>query len=182
MLSLRVARAVSAAGHPFVLIPVSIAIATRAWFWAAVIAATTILPLLAFIAIQVRRGAWSDFDVSRHEQRHGLYWALVPLLAACAIVLRMNHAAPQMMRGLLASAVMLAAGLFANRFLKVSLHSMFAAFSAAIVIRGLPIAAPFAILVVIAVAWSRHRLERHTLMEIATGLVFGIAGGIFAVM
>lgn len=180
MHSERVARVISTVGHPFVLIPLAVAIATRAWTWAAIVAATTILPMLAFIALQVRRGKWSDYDVSRHEQRHGLYRALLPLQIGAALALHFAHAAPGMMRGFIASAAMLAAGLLANRLLKVSLHSMFAAFSAVIIARALPLAIPIALAVVVAVAWSRYRLERHTPMEIATGLLIGIVGGIYA--
>jgi len=180
MHSERVARAISAVGHPFVLIPLAVAIATHASTWAAIIAVATILPVLAIMAVQVRRGKWSDYDVSRHEQRHGLYWALLPIQIGAAIALHFAHAAPQMVRGLAASAAMLAAGLLANRLLKVSLHSMFAAFSAVLVSRGMPLAIPAALAVVAAVAWSRYRLERHTAMEIACGLLIGIAGGIYA--
>jgi hypothetical protein len=67
------ARTLSVAGHPFVLIPLTVALTTRSLRWAAIIAAGTILPLLWIIVRNVRRGTWSDAGVSRHDQRASFY-------------------------------------------------------------------------------------------------------------
>ena len=172
------ARALSVAGHPFLLIPLTIAVTTRSVRWGVVIALTTIVPLLAITARNVRRGAWSDFDVSRRDQRIGLYVAAIPLLLVGAAVFYLLGASPRLLRGFVAAAAMFAAGVAANRFLKISLHMMCAAFCAVLVAWQFPQSAPFVVLFALAIAWSRWRLERHSIAEIVSGIAIGAAAGV----
>ena len=171
------ARLLSVAGHPFLLIPLTIAISTHSVRWAAVIAAGMILPLTAIVRRNVRRGTWSDVDVSRQDQRAGLYRAAVPLLLLTAGALYLLGASTAIMRGVLAAAVMLAAGLLANRFLKVSMHMMFAAFCGVIMARVNPANTFWVTPFVAAIAWSRWKLERHTVWEIVVGIALGAIAG-----
>jgi hypothetical protein len=175
------ARILSIAGHPFILIPLMIAAATRNRVWTAVVAACTILPMLAITLRNVRRGTWSDHDVSRREERGGLYRVAFPLVALSAVVLYFLGAGPRMMRGFTVAAVMLALGILGNRWLKISMHMMTAAYCG-FTIAWLYPATTWAILAfVAAIAWSRHKLERHTWAEIAVGLAIGTAAGFFAI-
>lgn len=171
--STTLARILSIAGHPFILIPLMVAAATRNWVWTAIVGAVTILPLLAITVRNVRRGVWADHDVSHREQRSGLYRAIFPLIALCALLLWLMDAGPGMLRGFAAAAVMLAIGLLGNRFLKISLHMMAAAFCAVTLIRIYPSSVYALVPFVAAVAWSRRKLERHTWTEIAVGLAIG---------
>ena len=179
---LRLATLLSLAGHPFVLVPATLLVTTRQWRWAAVIAATTTVPMLVVIARKVRRGEWSDYDVSRHEHRSGLYYAAVPLLILAAVVLYTLDAPRGIMRGLLAGSAMLAVGLAANRWLKVSMHMMFAAFCAVVIVKHFPLAAIAVLAALVAVGWSRRVLNRHTLAEVLVGSVAGAAAGVFAML
>ena len=178
--SIALARTLSIAGHPFLLVPLTVAAVSRSAFWTAVIAASTTLPLLAIIARKVRRGAWSDFDVSRHDQRSGLYYAGLPLLLLTLLILYFLGASAHLMRATFAGAVMFAAGLLGNRFLKISMHMMFASFCAASIVRAYPTAVFAALPFLAALAWSRRHLERHTWTEIAVGLAIGTACGVAA--
>lgn len=175
--STTLARGISVAGHPFVLIPLMIAAATRNWVWAAVVGAGTILPLLAITIRNVRRGSWSDHDVSQHGQRLGLYRAAFPLLAVSAVLLYALDASPRMLRGVAAAAVMLALGVAGNRFLKISLHMMTAGYCAVVIGRLYPQSAWALVLAAAAIAWSRRRLDRHTWAEVIVGTVIGAAAG-----
>jgi len=180
--STTLARAISIAGHPFVLIPLMIAVATRNWVWTAIVGACTILPLFVIVLRNVRRGVWSDHDVSRHEQRGGLYRVLLPLFAGTTLVLYLMGAGPGMMRGFAAGAVMLLLGALGNRFLKISMHMMAAAFCGVTIARLYP-AATFAIVpLVAAIAWSRRKLERHTWAEVAVGMAIGTVSALIAVL
>ncbi len=179
--STTLARALSTAGHPFVLIPLTVAVATRNWLWTSIIAASTIFPLIAIIIRNVRRGTWSDGDVSRRDQRAGLYYGALPLALVAAIVLHLAGAPSPTIRSTAAAAAMLAVGLIGNRLLKMSLHMMFAAFCAVAIVRLHPWSAIAIIPFVLAIAWSRRKLERHTLTEIVVGLLLGLAAGIYAV-
>ena len=168
-----VARAVSVAGHPLFLILLTVAAATRNWVWTAVLAAVTVLPMVFIMVRNVRRGSWSDLDVSRRDQRSGLYRVAIPLVAGTALLLYLMGAGPGMMRGLAAAAVMLVIGVLGNRFLKISMHLMCAAFCAVTLGHLYPLSPVLSVPVIAALAWSRRRLERHTWTEIAGGTVIG---------
>ncbi len=174
------ARTLSVAGHPFLLIPLTVAASTRGWRGTAVVAGITILPLLAIVIRNVRRGRWSDHDVSRHDQRAGLYFVAAPLVVLSAIVLYFLGTSTAMLRAVAAAAAMLTFGLIANRWLKVSMHMMCAAFCAVILARLYPWSPTFTVPFVAAIAWSRWKLERHTLLEIAVGLALGASAALFA--
>ena len=175
------ARLISVAGHPLVVTPLAIAVATHNLRLAAIFAATAILPLAAFIIRQVRRGVWSNFDVSRREQRSGLYYVAFPILAVAALVLRLSGGGAGMTRGFFIATAMLLVGLLANRFLKVSLHLMLGAFSGAMIVHTYPASWPLVALGLALIAWSRRRLDAHTWPEIVVGLLIGIAAGAYLV-
>jgi hypothetical protein len=174
------ARYLSIAGHPFLLIPLMVAAASRNWTWTALVAAGTILPILVITIRNVRRGVWSDHDVSRREQRGGLYRVALPLVAVSAL-LAWALGAHGMMRGFAAAGVMLALGLLGSRFLKISMHMMAAAYCAVVIIRIWPLSAIAIVPFVAAIAWSRRKLNRHTWPEIAVGLAIGTAAGLFVI-
>lgn len=175
--STTLARGISVAGHPFVLIPLMIAAATRNWVWTAAVAAGTILPLLAITIRNVRRGAWSDHDVSQQGQRLGLYRAAFPLLAVSAVLLWFIGASDRMLRGVAAAAVMLALGVLGNRFLKISMHMMTAAYCAVVIVQIHDWMIWIAVPAIAAIAWSRRRLDRHTWAEVLVGTLIGAAAG-----
>lgn len=177
MNQLRIARVLSAVLHPFVAAPITVALATRSWRWAGIMAATTVLPLTVILIRRTRRGQWSDFDVSRQEQRPGLYYAALPLFALAAFLVWALDGPPRFLRSFIAVGFLFAAGLLGNRFLKISLHMMFGAFCAAVIARLHPMSLFLTVPLVAALAWSRWRLERHTPAEIAVGLVLGAAAG-----
>jgi hypothetical protein len=180
MNQLRIARVLSAVLHPFVVAPVTVALATRSWRWAGIVAATTILPLTIVLIRRTRRGEWTDFDVSRREQRPGLYYAALPLFALAAFLVWALDGPPRFLRSFAAVGALFAAGLIGNRFLKISLHMMFGAFCLTVLARIYPTSLFLTLPLLASLAWSRWRLERHTPAEIAVGLVLGaVAGAVF---
>jgi hypothetical protein len=172
---------VSVAGHPFVLIPLTTlyAMSRRSGLGSAAgsagaVALAAVVPVLALVVIGVRRSAWSDHDVSDREQRRGFYRALFIVLPAGSIALWFLQ--PALRRGVVTSWALILASMAANRFVKSSLHVAFAAFCAASVTMP-PAGAVAAGIGVIAIAWSRLALRRHTLAEVALGaLLGGVAG------
>jgi cell division protein FtsW (lipid II flippase) len=179
-MSIRLARAFSLAGHPFLVIPLLIGATTRNPTWTAVVAAVTVLPMVFVTARNVRRGSWTDFDVSSRKQRPGLYFVAFPLVAVTALILAFMDASPALLRGFAAAGLMLAAGMAANRWLKVSMHMMCGGFTAVAVGQLYPWTAPLLVLFFAAVGWSRRRLERHTWPEIAVGATLGVVAALLA--
>lgn len=180
--STTLARVISIAGHPFVLIPLMVAVATRNWVWTAVVAAGTILPLFFIVLRNVRRGVWSDHDVSRREQRGGLYRVALPLVAVSAAILYFLDASPGLMRGFAAAAAMLLLGVVGNRWLKISMHMMAAAFCGLTIAWLHPTTTVVIVPFVAAIAWSRRKLERHTWAEVWVGLGIGTAAAVVAML
>ena len=167
--------------HPFIIVPLTVLILTDARS-SAVIALMTAVPLLVLIARNVRRGSWTNFDVSVRTQRAGLYWPAIALTALAAVVLYQMEASPRLVRGTVAGVVLLAISMLINRWLKVSLHMMLGAFCAVIVgwrydQLTIPLALAFALL-----AWSRLELKRHTWTEVFVGAVLGCITGAFVVL
>jgi hypothetical protein len=176
------ARYASIAGNPLFLIPPTVLATTRSWRLALIVALTTTIPLVAIILRNVRRGTWSDFDVSRRDQRLGLYLAGLPLLLAAGVILYAIDASPRMMRSVAAAFLLFAVGVIGHRFLKISMHMMFTTFCAVLIVWQHPWTAYAAVPGVALLAWSRHFLERHTWPEIAIGTLAGTMAGVFAVL
>lgn len=172
------ARVLSIAGHPLLLTPLTVAFVTRSLRWTVLIGAATILPVTALILWNMHRGVWSDFDVSRRDQRSGLYWFALPLLALAALLL---PAPPWFQRSMLALVAVLVIALALDRLLKTSLHLLFAAFSTVVMagadVRSLALMLPLSA----ALAWSRWHLGHHTPAELALGSALGAAAGIVTV-
>lgn len=179
------ARALSTGLHPFVLTPLVVALTSRSLRQTILIAGLTTIPLTILIIRNVRRGTWTDSDVSHREQRRGLYYAAAPLLVLTAIALYLTGASAGMIRGFLAGSAMIVIGFLLMRFLKTSLHMMFAAFAAPILLDRIgfsPISIAIAVLLALALAWSRRTLDRHTWAEIIVGTIVGAAAGIFTIL
>lgn len=171
----RLARLISIAAHPLVLSPLTVALATRNWRWTLLIAASTTLPISAVLLWNVRRGVWSDFDVSRRDQRSSLYWIAIPIVAATAFLV------PTFRRSMLAIVCILLIALALSRLQKTSLHLLFGTFCAVILWLVYPWSALVMAGVLIALAWSRWYLKHHTPLELATGTLLGLAGGIYTI-
>ena len=169
------ARFISIAAHPLVLTPLTVALASRNWRWTLIAAVSTVIPILTVLIWNVRRGVWSDFDVSRREQRSSLYWVTIPIFAVTALLV------PIFRRPMLALIVVLLIALSLTRFQKTSLHMLFATFCAAILWETYPWSALVMPAVLAALAWSRWYLKHHTPVEIATGTLLGLAVGIYTI-
>jgi membrane-associated phospholipid phosphatase len=169
--------------HPFILsvvtLPLTIYLSTGllglAILWTAISTAALLLPLAVFIAIMVKIGRYSDFDVSVREQRTGPYLVAgggLVLLTAIIIL----GGAPLISRACIYAAILAAAAAAViNRFSKVSVHAMTAAGCAIVLLYLSLLAGILMVTAAAAVSWSRIPLKRHTLRQVITGWVVAIA-------
>jgi membrane-associated phospholipid phosphatase len=170
------ARALSIAGHPFILIPAAALIVSGRG--PALVLALTMLAVASVIFLQVRRGKWSDADVSTRQQRPLFYAVILAATAGAAFLLWRMGASSSFVRGTLIAIAMITIQMIANRWLKISLHASFAAFVTGIIAtRGIAMAIAAACLA-LAIAWSRVTLKRHTLLEVVIGLGLGACAAI----
>lgn len=180
-----VARWISILGHPFVLIPLMVAAVTVGWLPPRQVALIvglvllgSVVPMLLLMARRVRSGAWTNYDVSVREERHGMYPAALVLSGGTVLLLAATGAPWPILRGVLAVLLLISIAAVVNLRLKISLHMAFATYTAAVlfpVSRGLGAGV---LALTLAIAWSRLELGRHTLPEVIGGALLGaVVGG-----
>lgn len=183
MTRVAVARAVSIAGHPVVLLFVAVLVAAstrgaplrQLWFFGGALAAFSVV-VLGFSWLQVRSGQWSHVDASARTERNSLNIFLGVLCFFAAVLVWFVTRRAYLSLGLGLSGTLAVIALLIARWVKVSLHVAFAAFATALVWPNrLAVIAGF--LVTAVVAWSRLILGRHVAADVAAGLLLGTSAG-----
>ncbi len=178
----RTATILSLVGHPFILIPTTVALTTRAAWIGVGVAGFTVIAMLTVIAYRVRSGQWSDHDVSDEQQRHSFYPVAIGIAMTSTVMTWLLGVPAQVVRGFGAGVCMLVAAAVITRWTKISLHMMLGTFCAATVITaGSTLTLPFVVLVA-GVGWSRVALGRHTLGQVAIGGIVGGLGGVALIL
>jgi membrane-associated phospholipid phosphatase len=183
MMRVAVARAVSIVGHPVVLLLVAALIAAsirgaspRQLRLVGGAMVTLGLIVLVFSWLQVRAGRWSHVDASVRSERTSLNLFLGALLLLSAAFLWFSTRSSHMPLALALSGALIVIALLIGSWVKVSLHTAFAAFATAL-LWPIKLAVVGGVLVTVAVVWSRLVLGRHVAADIAVGLVLGAAAG-----
>jgi hypothetical protein len=176
---------VSAIGHPFVMIVGLLTyqlMRNQSMFHVlpvvATVVALTVVPLAVMILLKVRRGEWSDGDVSLQRQRGPLYATAIALSVVAIGVLAAARLSTPIVLGAVTVFAMLAAAYVINRWIKVSLHLTFATFTAIATGATWPaLGASLAVILLPALIWSRTTLGRHSSHEVSVGLLLGGLSG-----
>ena len=184
MIRTAVARALSIAGHPAILMPfaVTVAAVTRGASPAVlyVAAGATIavaVAIAAFSIVQVRSGRWTHVDASVPSERSQLNVVSAGLLLGAAALLWVNGQPLALVAGsAIAGALVVLAHLLKAAF-KLSLHCAFAVYAASLLWPSVALVAVTLVLSA-AVAWSRLVLRRHTPPEVVSGLLSGAVAGV----
>jgi membrane-associated phospholipid phosphatase len=126
-----------------------------------------------FLRRQVRTGR-ANFDVSVRRDRGPMFRFAFLLVGLVALVLFLAGAPRSIVAGVGAVFALLLAATLCNRWLKVSFHAAFAAFTAVSLWNVSPWAAGLVLALAVAIGWSRVVLGRHTLPEVLAGAALGI--------
>jgi hypothetical protein len=179
-----VARWVSIAGHPFVMSMVMVLGAAlhfgtprEAFRTLLLVSLIALLPVAVLMVRQVRRGSWTNVDASDRAERPLLFAVGIVALSMLLGAVLVFRPGSFLIRGVAGVLMMLAVCAVATRWVKVSLHMAFGALATTTLLSlGSP--AGWVLLAVMpALAWSRLALERHRPVELAIGLLVGIAFG-----
>jgi hypothetical protein len=173
----RLARYLSIVGHPFIVIPMSVAAVSVLRGGDTRAAASVALLFLAVsigVLFGIRAGRFNDFDVSERQRRPSFYVMLTGATLGLAVWLREQPGALRACA--LAGAALAVCGLL-NRWTKASLHTAFALYAAGLWGAWSVSAGRVALLIAVAVAWSRVRLGRHSWNEVAVGAAVGLVAG-----
>jgi len=179
------ARWVSWIGHPLVFISLSVGViiglrlANRAGLalWLALLA-TVILPMALLLFRGIRSGRWSDPDVSISAERVRFYPQAISISVMAVIALWFLRAPAFALRGAMVTLFLLVVAALTNFRLKMSLHALFAFYSAMILFLVQPIAGAIAFALALLVFWSRLYLGRPDLPEMLVGTALGLLGGL----
>jgi len=179
------ARCVSWIGHPLVFISLSVAIiiilrlANRAGLALLLtLLVTLILPMGLLLLWGARTGRWSDADVSIRSERVRFYPRAIPILAVAVIALWLLRAPAMALRGAVVTLFLLLVAALVNFRIKLSLHALFAFYSAIILFVVHPVVGAVAFALAFLVFWSRLYLGRHDLLETLIGASLGLLGGL----
>ena len=179
------ARWVSWIGHPLVFISLSVAIiivlrlASRAGLALFLtLLATLILPMALLLFLGTRSGRWSDTDVSIRAERVRFYPRAIPISAMAVIALWLLRAPALALRGAVVTLFLLVMAALINFRIKLSLHALFAFYSAIILFVVHPVVGAIAFALAFLVFWSRLYLGRHDLLETLVGASLGLLGGL----
>ena len=177
------ARALSIAGHPGLLVPVALGAsallagrpaptAIQGFGVGAVLA----LVGFAFGLWRVRTGAWQHIDASRPRERLEMNALLLALLFGSAGVLVLAGGSAFVVLGLVFGGVMVVVAVRLRRRMNLSLHVAFAAFATSLLWPA-PWALAGGAAFTLALAWSRLVLQRHLDIEVRLGLLVGTLTG-----
>jgi hypothetical protein len=179
------ARCVSWIGHPLVFISLSVGIiialrlANRAGLTLSLtLFATVILPMGLLLLRGFQSGRWSDPDVSVRAERVRFYPRAISISAVAAVVLLLSRAPAFALRGATITLLLLTMAALINFRIKLSLHALFAFYSAVILFVVNPVIGAVAVALASLVFWSRLYLKRHDLLETVVGAFLGLLGGL----
>jgi membrane-associated phospholipid phosphatase len=179
------ARWVSWIGHPLVFISLSVGIiialrlANRAGLALSLtLLATVILPMALLLFRGVQSGLWSDPDVSIRAERVRFYPPAISISAMAVIVLLLSRAPGFALRGATMTLFLLITAALINFRIKLSLHALFAFYSAVTLFVVNPVVGAVAFAVALLVFWSRLYLKRHNFVEMLVGACLGLLGGL----
>jgi hypothetical protein len=179
------ARALSWVGHPlvFATVAVGLVVGTRLarrdalsvlliWF------GSMLLPTALLLFGGVRSGRWSDADISVRTERERFYPVAIPLSAIGVFALWLLRAPHFILRGALVTVALFALAAVTNLRIKLSLHALFAFFCSVILFRISPAFGGVALALSLGVFWARLYLQRHNVVEMLSGTLLGLAGGV----
>jgi membrane-associated phospholipid phosphatase len=178
------ARLVSVVGHPLLLLPlVFTGLAFRnlpvekASAASAVLIGVVVLPITWHNYRKVRRGQYTNFDLSNRIQRTGFYPILLFLSGLFVVYLLSTNQPKPVSRGALCFFLMLLSSYALNFFIKVSLHTSVGFFLACVLYRVDEHLGMLMSIFSALVAVSRLLLDRHTWTEILAGVLVGLLAG-----
>lgn len=131
-----------------------------------------LVPIIIWIFINVKRGKYTNMDVSNRHQRKSLYFFIAALLG---IYLAVNYFLHQIIDfRILFIAILLLAMQVSNYFIKSSMHTAFNIFVAALFFVENQLYGLIWLGISILVGISRVILKRHTAKEVISGTLIAL--------
>lgn len=148
--------------------------------WIAIAIIVMLTPSMVYFRSRLRRGDFSDDDVSLRSERHKLYIVSLVSIIAGSVILAALHIPPAFLRLMAASVGIVVTCGLVNLVWKISVHAASVGMLATLLtLFGGGLGASFW-LVAGAVGWARMRTGNHTIWQVLAGWGVAIAGVILA--
>lgn len=178
------AKALSILGHPLLTItlfglyvtfqrlPIRNAMIISAWLLGGVV-----LPISGYNYRKVKRGQYTNFDVSNQRQRAQFYPVLIGAIVLLTGALFATHQPRPFCYGTAYALLLVISSYGVNQYIKASLHTSLSFFLTwAIYIINQPLGLMMGVFSIL-IGVSRLVLGRHTLLEILVGALIGLIAG-----
>ncbi|MGK6350513.1 phosphatase PAP2 family protein [Parapedobacter sp. DT-150] len=180
-----VAKFISTIGHPFLTVPVfavfllfSIESPQRATVLSLLIIGGIFVPIGLKTLWGVRKGTYTNLDVSDRVQRQKWFIATTLLLLAVTIIFWLTGQDRTLRLAMACALVLLILAQVVNRRIKASMHLAFHAFLGFLILHFNETAGIIFLLFAPLLAWSRIHLKRHVWKEVVVGMVLGTILGL----
>lgn len=174
----------STLGHPFLLLPAvfsGLMVRSIGWekAWPSVVAVvSSLLVMTVFLYIKKQKGAISNWDVSRQQERaRNIYQPILVLIALVAGVF--YYFKQPFVFATLYFGLMMAVCYAINARIKISQHTLIATYVGFLVLPLSSWGGAGLLCFAVGVGWSRVVLGRHQQREVVWGVVVGALFGAF---
>jgi len=128
---------------------------------------------------KMKKGEYSNFDVSDQKQRMGFYPFAISLFVVLLMAFWVLKFPEEVIRQTLVFFVMVLTMALANLKIKASMHAGIAFYIVVNVFGIGPLPGTLALIFALAISWSRRKMNRHDNKELVLGSLVGfIFGGI----
>lgn len=147
-------------------------------FFALTFLSTVLLPLIYFL-YKRKRGEIINRDAVIKEERNDVYIFSIMIFSFAYVIAVFIHAPIFIQIYLLNFTISTIGVYFINKKFKISVHSISASGTSAILIFISPILSAIIFLITILIMWSRTVLKVHTTKEVIYGMIYGFCVTLF---
>lgn len=147
-------------------------------FFALTFLSTVLLPLIYFL-YKRRRGEIINRDAVIKEERNDVYIFSIMIFSFAYVIAVFIHAPIFIQIYLLNFTISTIGVYFINKKFKISVHSMSASGTSAILLFINPILSAIFFLITLFIMWSRTVLRVHTIKEVIYGMIYGFCVTLF---
>lgn len=184
-----IAKYISIIGHPFLTIPVFLLIilfaredVTNPGTLATMIIGGIFIPISVITYFGVKRGKYTNLDVSDQAQRQRWFMLSTVLVGAVTAMLWITQQDKLVCLAMTVSLFLMITSQVVNTVLKASMHVAYHAYLSFVIYFFNHWIGILFLLFLTVLAWSRLHLKRHTKPEVLFGLLLGVSfGAIFLI-
>ncbi|WP_353195822.1 hypothetical protein [Parapedobacter defluvii] len=179
-----IAKLISTVGHPFLTVPVfvifllfSIESPRQAAYLSLLIIGGIFVPIGIRTLWGVRKGTYTNLDVSDQGQRQKWFIATTLLLLIVTVIIWLTNQDRTLRLAVTCALVLLVTAQVVNTRVKASMHLAFHVFLGFLILHFNVIAGIVFLMFAPLLAWSRIHLKRHVWKEIIVGVILGAVLG-----